>query len=61
MLHSKKTEIIEDNIQINHKQLKIYSNIIISTKYQHVIFLKLKILILKSFLLKICSYEQLYF
>ena len=42
MLHSEKTEIIEDNIQINHKQLKIYSNIIISTKYQHVIFPKIK-------------------
>ena len=60
MLHSKKTEIIEDNIQINHKQLKIYSNIIISTKYQHVIFPKIKISLLKSSFLKICSLGQLY-
>ena len=60
MFNTNKTEVSEDNIRINHKNLKLYSNIIKSKKYQHILFPSIKIALLKNSFLKICSLGQLY-
>lgn len=60
MIQEKNNELIEDNIQIIQKHLKKYSNIITSTKFQYAIFPNLKIPLLKSSFLKICSLGLLY-
>ncbi len=60
MLNTNKTELSEDNIRINQKNLKLYSNIIKTKKYQHIVFPSIKIELLKNSFLKICSLGQLY-
>ena len=60
MFNTNKTEVSEDNIRIKHKNLKLYSNIIKSKKYQHILFPSIKIALLKNSFLKICSLGQLY-
>ena len=59
-MYESKSEIIEDNLKLTYDNIKQYSNILFSNKYQNIIFPYINIRILRNSFMKICSLAELY-
>ena len=59
-MYEKNSEIVEDNVIITHANIKQYSKIIFSNKYQNIIFPYINIRLLRNSFMKICSLAGLY-
>ncbi len=59
-MYEKNSELVEDNVIITHANIKQYSKIIFSNKYQNIIFPYINIRILRNSFMKICSLAELY-
>ena len=59
-MYEKNSELVEDNVIITHANIKQYSKIIFSNKYQNIIFPYINIRLLRNSFMKICSLAGLY-